>query len=55
MSPNGAEPIKLNQCDINFGKAIKLSERKKRQAPLSMTMVSEDLKSPKTNHFSVGS
>jgi hypothetical protein len=34
----------MNQYDINFGKAIKLSERKKRQGPLNLTMGAEEYK-----------
>ena len=55
QSPNGAEPVKMNHCDINFGKAIKLSERKKRQGPLNLTMGAEEFKQHKINHFTVGS
>jgi len=45
----------MNQYDINFGKAIKLSERKKRQGPLNLTMGAEEYKQQKINHFSLGS
>jgi hypothetical protein len=43
-SPTGAEPVKMNQYDINFGKAIKLSERKKRQGPLNLSLGAEEFK-----------